>query len=99
MADPTCRTKRKSIRVDLSSSQYVKFSATVDEKGRICLPSGIRKTLGINFSDKLDLILLTSQNKVVLLKNGCGDVADNIAVCEPLSQSSAGRGPRKRRQG
>ena len=73
----------KNANKDLSSCQYIKFSVVVDSKGRISLPSDIRKTLGINISDKLDLLLLTSQNKILLCKNGCDGVIGNILGCGP----------------
>ena len=42
------------------------FSVSVDAKGRIILPSGIRKTLGFNTGDKLELALSVSEGKIII---------------------------------
>lgn len=133
---------------DISSSQYVKFFAVVDDRGRISIPSNIlrlikseyvsvgysfldkwsflpqtnigsknrisipsivRRSLAINACDKLSMIL-DSQKRILIMKNGRGSVADSIGVCGKLSRkfnqsgnsqktsepgSNPGRGPAK----
>ncbi len=86
----------KDTNKDLSSCQYIKFSVVVDSKGRISLPSVVRKSLGIGISDKLDLFLLTSQSKILIVKNGCDGVIGNTLGCGPdIPRSNRGRGPKK----
>ena len=102
-----------------SSSEYIQFSAVVDDRGRISIPSDIRRliesgyvsigysfldewnflpqtgigsknrisipssvrrSLAINTCDKLSM-LLDSQKRILIMKNGCGSVADSIEAC------------------
>ncbi len=115
-----------------SSSEYIQFSAVVDDRGRISIPSNIRRSienayvsvgysfldkwsflpqisvgsknrisipsfvrrsLAINASDKL-LLILDAEKRILIMKNGCGGVADNIGVCGTSEPgSNPGRGP------
>jgi len=55
---PTCRNAEKAVKkIGLPSSQYIKFCATIDDRGRIFIPADIRKTLALNTGDLLDLML------------------------------------------
>ena len=58
-------TNRKSV-----TESSIIFSVVVDKKGRISIPADIRKTLGINTYDKLDLILSVSEGKIIFKKGG-----------------------------
>ena len=93
---PIGERKRNRIgKRDLSSSGCVKFSVVIDSKGRISIPSDVRKTLGINVNDRLDLFLFTSQNKIVIRKNGCGSLVGRTSGCGPDKLgSNPGRGLR-----
>ncbi len=59
MNDPTLKSKKRGL---VSS----RFTATIDDRGRIFLPAEIRKTLGMTKGEILFLYPLTSKNAVVL---------------------------------
>ena len=60
----------------------------LDSKGRISIPSEIRKTLGLNASDILEFGISISGKFVVLKKNDCDSVTGNTAGCGPAIPSS-----------
>ena len=68
----------------------------LDSKGRISIPSEIRKTLGLSVSDILEFGISISGKFVVLKKNDCDSVTASIKGCGPFGLGSIpSRGPRK----
>ena len=73
MDDPTCENGCVE-KIDLSSSQYIKFSASVDDRGRISIPSRIVKIIGKRYvslsykflNDRIVVsnILIGSKNRI-----------------------------------
>ena len=68
MVYPICKNNKR-IR-DLTRPDSVRFSAIIDDKGRISIPADIRKTICLNKGDSLGLFLSVS-DRSVLLRNGC----------------------------
>ena len=52
-----CNKCRKRIKKDFIRLDSVKFSACVDSKGRISIPSDIRRSFGVNSGDFVQLEL------------------------------------------
>jgi len=50
----------------LGDRKGIKFLISVDGKGRILIPADVRKTLGINTSDKLILEVLIRKNCLII---------------------------------
>ena len=71
-------TKRR--KEDLRSLNTV--SVKLDSKGRISIPSFLRKNLDIKIGECLDLVFDLRKNFLVIVQNG---VADSIEVCGSTS--------------
>jgi AbrB family looped-hinge helix DNA binding protein len=52
----------------------IKFSVSVDSKGRISIPSSVRKTLGINAGENLQLLFLIDERRLVLTWGGKNEI-------------------------
>ena len=63
------RQKEKRNNIDFFTGNALKFLVKVDEKGRILIPSDIRKIIGINFNDEIVLESSIRKNYFVLYKN------------------------------
>ena len=72
------------------------FSAKVDEKGRVSIPSGIRKSLGLSTGSVLEIEFDLEYGIVALLLPDSGSgaasgrcsVADSTSGCGPVSSGS-----------
>ena len=63
------RQKEERNNIDFFTGNALKFLVKVDEKGRILIPSDIRKIIGINFNDEIVLESSIRKNYFVLYKN------------------------------
>ena len=103
------RQKEKRNNIDFFTGNTLKFLVKVDEKGRIIIPSDIRKMIGINFNDEIVLESSLRKNYVILYKivndapkvclklNGYDGVIGSTKGCGPFSLgSNPGRSLKKR---
>lgn len=75
------------------------FPVKLDPKGRVIIPVGIRKMLGMDVGDVVNQYLSISDRSMKLEKNGCGGVKASTKACGAFRPSSnLGRGPKTNRR-
>ena len=74
------------------------FSARIDQKGRISIPSAIRKSFALREGSVLELVFDLGENFILLFPNGQDGVGGSTKACEALRPgSNPGPDPQNKR--